>query len=207
MRKHLAAALALLALLTGPVLAQDPASNYSAHGGKSWVVGGTLNIESGGLFKINGVTVTSSAAELNIVDGVTATAAELNSSADAVGNSVAFAAAAGAANVSEITVTVKDGAGATVAAVHMVEVWLSDSATCAGLTATTASGAVAAKAASGADIDTHVAKKALLVQTLATGVYVLSVTDTAKSLFFICAAAPGTGKAVASAQLTALNYG
>lgn len=192
MNRHLTALVFLL--LACPALAQDPASNYSAQGGKSWVVGGTLNIESGGVLQIAGAAVTASAAELN-------------SGADGVGNSVTFAAAAGAANVSEVTITVKDGAGATVAAVHMVEIWLSDSATCAGLTATTASGAVAAKAASGVDVDTHVAKKALLVQTLATGVYVLSITDTAKSLFFLCAAAPGTGKAVASAQLTALNYG
>jgi hypothetical protein len=183
-----------LLLLACPVLAQDPASNYSAQGGKSWVVGGTLNIQSGGALQIAGAPVTASAAELN-------------SGADAVGNSATFEAAAGAANVSEITITVKDGAGATVAAVHMVEIWLSDSATCAGLTGTTASGAVAAKAASGVDIDVHVAKKAMLIQTLATGIYVLSITDTAKSLVFVCAAAPGTGKAVASAQLTALNYG
>ena len=40
--------------------------------------GGELDIESGGALKIAGTAVTSSAAELNIADGVTATAAELN---------------------------------------------------------------------------------------------------------------------------------
>lgn len=44
--------------------------------------GGSLDIESGGSLKIAGTVVSSSAAELNIVDGVTATAAELNAAAD-----------------------------------------------------------------------------------------------------------------------------
>lgn len=44
--------------------------------------GAEIDIESGGAFQIAGVSVTSSAAELNIVDGVLATAAELNAAAD-----------------------------------------------------------------------------------------------------------------------------
>jgi hypothetical protein len=40
--------------------------------------GGALDIESGAALKIAGTTVTSSAAELNIVDGVTKTAAQIN---------------------------------------------------------------------------------------------------------------------------------
>lgn len=61
-------------------------SNYKEQGGSRHVIGGSLDvisggdldIESGGALKIAGTTVTSSAAELNIVDGVTATSAELN---------------------------------------------------------------------------------------------------------------------------------
>jgi hypothetical protein len=41
-------------------------------------VGQELNVESGAVWTINGTTVTSTAAELNIMDGVTSTAAELN---------------------------------------------------------------------------------------------------------------------------------
>jgi len=118
-----------------------------------------------------------------------------------------FAPAAGAANVSEITITATDAAGATVASVQNYDLWLSDSATCAGLTGTTATGAVAAKAASGVDLVVYTAKKAQRVQTLATGVYVLSITDTAKTGFFVCAAIPSSGKAVSSAQLVAGNFG
>lgn len=119
--------------------------------------------------------------------------------------SATFAYAAGTSNVTEITVTVKDAAGNTVAAVHNLDLWLSDDADGQGLTATTASGAVAAKAASGTDLSTLVAKKALRVQTLKTGVYVLSITDTAKTAFK--PAASVAGRTVVGAALAAGNYG
>ena len=86
---------------------------------------------------------------------------------------VSFAAAAGGANVCEVTITVKNYAGSTLAGVAHLDVWLSDAETGAGLTGTTTSGTVTAKAASGAVIDTYTAKKALRVQTLATGIFVL----------------------------------
>ena len=117
-----------------------------------------------------------------------------------------LAAAAGGSNVAEVTVTVKDAAGVTVAAVHHLDVWLSDSATCAGITGTAASGTVQAKAASGRDVVVYTAKKSVRVETLATGVYVLEITDTAKTGFFVCGTS-GTGKAVASAQLVTGSYG
>jgi len=44
--------------------------------------GSTIDVESGGYFKIAGTTVTPSAAELNILTGVTATAGEINMAAD-----------------------------------------------------------------------------------------------------------------------------
>lgn len=63
--------------------------------------GKSLDIESGGSLKIAGTAVTSSAAELNIVDGVTATATELNKLASIGGTPVVakrgnFAETAGA---------------------------------------------------------------------------------------------------------------
>ena len=53
---------------------------YRKDGGDTFVVasGGTIDVESGGSFKLAGTAVTSTAAELNILDTVTATAAELN---------------------------------------------------------------------------------------------------------------------------------
>ena len=117
-----------------------------------------------------------------------------------------FAAAAGAANIAEVTITAKDQGSTTVAAVHQFGVWLSDSATCAGHTATAASGTVQAKAASGLVVDVQVAKKAVMAQTLATGVFILEITDTAKTGFFVCAQSP-SGLAIASSQLVTGSYG
>lgn len=124
-----------------------------------------------------------------------------------VGSAVTFAIAPAGANVAEVTITVRDGSGAAVAKVHHLDVWLSDAATGAGLTGTTASGTVTAKAASGVVIQTNTAKKALRVQTLATGVFVLEITDSAKSGFYIAAAVPLTGSAAVSSQLVTGSYG
>ena len=125
----------------------------------------------------------------------------------AVGVSVTLTIAAAGANISEVTITVKDGAGVAIPGVHHFDVWLSDAATGAGLTGTTASGTVTVKAASGVVIDTHTAKKALRVQTLATGIFVLEITDTAKTGFYVAVQHPLTGKAVVSAQLVTASYG
>ena len=51
--------------LAGAVYAAEghaPGSNYMESGGKSFVVGGTLNIASGGALKINGTQITATAA-------------------------------------------------------------------------------------------------------------------------------------------------
>jgi len=228
--------LAVLALAGAALAGIKPSQSgrvQTVEAGTTLSVAGTLDIPSGGVFKVGGTTVTSSAAELNgvdgvtasaaelnlldgvtsstaelnIVDGVTSTAAEITANSDGVASTITFAAAAGAANVAEVTVTMKDGAGGTVAAVQNLDLWLSDAATCEGLTGVTTSGAVAAKGASGTDLATYTAKKALRVQTLATGVYILSITDTAKTGFYVCGQAPATGKSVASAQLITGNYG
>lgn len=156
------------------------------------------------LNKLDGVTATT--AELNKLAGVTATAAELNLTDNMPAN-ITFAAAAGGSNVSEVTITVKDAAGATIASVFNLDVWLSDASTGAGLTGTTASGTVTAKAASGEVIGTYTAKKALRVQTLATGVFILEITDTGKTGFRVCATLPSTGATKVSSALTAGNYG
>lgn len=120
---------------------------------------------------------------------------------------VTFSIAAAASTVSEVTLTVKNAAGTTLASVWTMRVWLSDSATCAALTGTTASGTVTAKAASGVVVATNTAKKDLLVSTLATGIFILEITDAAKTGFFVCAEIPGKGKADASAQLVTASYG
>lgn len=161
---------------------------YKDQGGDRQVVasGGEVLVESGGT-----VTVESGGA-LNVA----------GRAAD-----VTFAAAAGGANVSEVTITVVDSDGVAIAAPFALDVWLSDAATGIGLTGTTASGTVTAKAASGAVLSTYTAKKDLRVQTLATGVFILEITDTAKTGFFVAARNPATGATEVSAQLVTANYG
>lgn len=113
--------------------------------------------------------------------------------------------AAGTSNVCLVTIQVTDGSGNNIAAPITLVVTLSDAATGAGLTATTASGAVAAGTA-GADLGDLTAKKAKVVQTDATGKYILSITDTAKTGFYVVANIPGL-KPFVSAQLVTGNYG
>lgn len=137
---------------------------------------------------------------------VTATAAELNELDDIVA-SFTFAATAGAENVCEVAITLKDAAGATVDGARPFMVWLSDADTGVGLTATTASGTVQAKSASGADFATFTAKKALLVQPLATGVYTLEITDSAKTAFYVCAATLDGRAYSVSTVLATEDYG
>jgi hypothetical protein len=69
---------------------------------------------------------------------------------------------------------------------QLCTVYLSDAANGAGLTAVTATGAVA-QGASGILIGTAlVASKAFNVQTTAAGLFILSITDTAKTPFVVC---------------------
>lgn len=120
--------------------------------------------------------------------------------------SVTLTPAAGAATVCLVSIQVLDGAGVALASSRLIDVWLSDAPTGIGLTATTASGAVGA-GASGTDWFTYTAKKALKVQTNAAGLYVLSITDAAKTGFYVCSQIQGAGNFQISAQLIVGNYG
>lgn len=163
-------------------------------------------IDAVSTLKKGGVAITASAAELNKLVGVTATAAELNL-VDDLPASCTLTPAAGGANVCEVTIQAKDAAGANMARAVLLAVWLSDAATGIGITGTSASGTVQAKAASGTDLGALTAKKALLVQTKANGSYTLEITDTAKTGFYVCAAPLRGGSPNVSAQLSAGNYG
>jgi len=182
----------------------------------TWVPGGY----DLGYLALRGTPVTSTAAELNIMDGVTSTAAELNildgctatvaelNILDNAPASISFAAAAGGANVCEVTITVLDAAGAAITspACFVMEWWLSDAATGVGLTGTSASGTVAAKSGEGTDLVVHSAKKYTKVFTKASvGTYVLEITDTSKTAFYVCAQIDG--KAYISTVLATGDYG
>ena len=140
------------------------------------------------------------------VDGLTATAAELNAIVN-LPAAVTFSAAAGGANVAEVTITIEDADGDPPEKPVNLDVWLSDADTGAGLTATTASGTVTAKSASGIVLDTFTAKKSLRCQTLANGTFVLEITDSSKTAFYVCAQNPGTGATEVATVLATGDYG
>lgn len=167
---------------------------------KAVIVGANKNIDT--------ISIADSGLKLGSGAGtaVTATAAELNELDDIVA-SFTFAATAGAENVCEVAITLKDAAAATVDGPRPFMVWLSDAATGVGLTGTSASGTVQAKAESGADFATFTAKKALLVQPLATGVYTLEITDSAKTAFYVCAATLDGRAYSVSTVLATEDYG
>lgn len=116
------------------------------------------------------------------------------------------AVAAGAANVSEVTITVKNANGRAVGPINM-DIWLSDSAAGVGHSATTASGAVTVKTpgTTGTLLGTYTAKQSLRVQTLANGTFVLSITDAAKTAFYVCVSIDGLPRVVA--HLATASYG
>lgn len=125
--------------------------------------------------------------------------------ANKVVNTVTFTPAANGSNVCEILITPKDARGTTITGPLSMDLVLSDAATGVGLTATTASGAVAVVSTFGTDLGVLTAKKALSVQTNAAGVYKLSITDTAKTAFYI--AVNIQGRVFVSSPLITANYG
>lgn len=116
-------------------------------------------------------------------------------------------ATVGATNVTAITFQAKDNENNNFAAALPALIWLSDAATGVGLTTTTASGTVAAGAA-GTDMGVLTTKKVLRVLTNTLGAYTLSITDTAKTLWYACGRLDaGRKPSIQTKLLTTANYG
>jgi len=133
---------------------------------------------------LTGIAATLTAAELSKLDGVTAIAAELNL-LDGIPAVTVITHAGGAANIVNVTFTVNDAAGAPVAKPTFLDIWLSDAAT--GL-AITAHPADSITATAGSIWHVNTAACAVRVQTTASGVATLAITDTHKTAFYVCAA-------------------
>jgi len=153
---------------------------------------------------LNDVLVTSTAAELNALDGVTATVAELNLNDGVIATAVPVLSAGAATDEMDITITVKDAAGATIAAVHQLEVWITDSATAYTLTGTAASGALTA--VDGGILTALTAKKHVICVTPATGIINLSLVDSANTAGEIVCVKLPNGKFSVSAASTGTSY-
>jgi hypothetical protein len=111
-------------------------------------------------------------------------------------------AAPGAANISLVSISITRNDGP--AGVHVCDMWLADAASGAGITAVTASGAVAA-GASGVVLQIITASKVFKIQTTAAGLFILSITDSAKTPFVVCVEIEG--RAYPLITLTTANYG
>ena len=148
--------------------------------------------------------LTADAAEINKLDGLAATKAEL---ATVVGLPFDYTIthAAGASTIVNVTIQAKDANGANVGHVVPLLVWLSDSAAGEGLTSTTPSGTVQA-GASGVVLSALTAKKALLVQTTAAGVFILAITDTDKHEYVVCVQSLN-GELITTHTLAGADYG
>lgn len=125
----------------------------------------------------------------------------------AVGPAAAVAITNGpgaSANISNVSFQVQDAFGNNVSGVFLITIYLSDAATGGGLTATTASGGIAAAASGGVIFDAIVTSKAVDAQTTTGGLFVLAITDTAKTGFYPVVA---RGSAITvGAQLTTASY-
>jgi len=150
--------------------------------------------------------VTASAAEINKLTGMTSTKLELNL-LDDLPASFTLTPAAGASNICEVTIQAKDAAGANMTRAVIFLVYLSDVSTGIGLASVSASGAVTAKAANGTDFGPITAKKALVAQTKVDGAFILSITDSSKTGYYVCAVPLRGGAPSVSAQLITGNYG
>lgn len=104
----------------------------------------------------------------------------------------------------DITITVQDNAGAAIAGVHLLELWISEAATGIGLTADTYSGDVTV--ATGTEWEEIVSKKHYRVLTDANGVAVLTAVDSANPVDQYIAVAHPLSGAVTVSEASGTNW-
>lgn len=117
--------------------------------------------------------------ELATLSGITATTAELNTLDGVIATAVPVLSAGAATDEMDITITVADASGTTLADTHNLEVWITDDADALTLTGTAASGALTA--IDGGVLSVLTAKKHITCVTPATGVINLSLVDSANT--------------------------
>ena len=135
---------------------------------------GWIDILTG--FYLAGTKVTATAAELNILEGVTSTAGDLNATSSMVG-SITVVAANAAANTIDVVITALDPSGTAITSPVPISVWLSDDADGTGGSAHTHSTGPAFTA--GEEWAEHITNDAWTVLTTAAGTCTLRLVDTA----------------------------
>ena len=112
----------------------------------------------------------------------------------------------GTSNLSNVSFQVQDVYGNAIAGVFELDIYLSDSSVGAGITATTPSGGIAALASSGTILGVLTTSKCVRVITNAAGLFVLVITDTAKTAFYPVASMLNGMPAQVGAQLSSASY-
>ena len=146
--------------------------NYEAQGGDTWVIGGTLEVVSGGAITVGGVTIDAST---TAVTGLTATAAELNTAHLAVAGATITVGAENT-NVRAIGIQLKDADAVNIASVQTVQIGVFGNAAATAF-ATTGGSTGIAIGTDGALLPI-VAKKLFLATCETTGHIDLTWTDT-----------------------------
>lgn len=123
----------------------------------------------------------------------------------AMGSTVTIGLAASATTDGmDITITVKDLSGATVAAAHQLEIWMSESAVGAGLTGDAYSGDLTAT--TGAILSAHTAKKHWSVATAATGIFAATLVASANPVDQYVACKAPLGAAIIVSVVSGTNW-
>lgn len=124
---------------------------------------------------------------------------------DGIGSTVTIAIAASATTDGmDITVTVKDADGNTVAAVHELDLWMSEDATGIGLTADTYSGTLTA--GTGEILTALTAKKHFRIVTAATGIFVGTLVDSGNPADQYVAVKKPIGAGVVVSEASGTNW-
>lgn len=131
--------------------------------------------------------------------------AELRTLLNGVGVTVTIAiAASSTTDGMDITVTVKDMDGAIVAAVHELDLWMSEAATGIGLTGDTYSGDLTASV--GAVLTALTSKKHWRVATAATGIFTATLVDSANPTDQYVVAKKPLGAGVIVSDVSGTNW-
>jgi hypothetical protein len=141
--------------------------------------------------------VTSTAAELNILDGVTSTAAELNT-LDAALAGATFTVGAEDTNVITVNIQLVDAAGVALAHLANVFAYLSDDSTGIAISGQAPATSVAA-GTDGAIIVEHTSKLAWTLQSEADGDIDLVITETGTYTWYLVIVLPNGNLAVSGA--------
>lgn len=160
--------------------------------------GGEIDVESGGSLKLAGTAVTSTAAELNALDGITADVDELNA-LDGAPFDVDFTIGSEAANVINVGLQLNDAGGSALATRASVFAYLSDDANGDSIAGTAPDGNVAV----GTDglLIPVVTDKAFQLVSEADGDIDLDIGESGADTWYLIVVLPN-GLLVASAAIT-----